>query len=43
MIKVLQHFGSPESLIPIVLQGHTVPHWKAFKYGKYNLRGLHEK
>ena len=25
-------------LISLKVQGHTVPHWKALRYGKYNSR-----
>ena len=27
-------------LIPFEVQGHTVPHWKALRYSKYESRGL---
>ena len=27
-------------LILLQVQGHTVPHWKALRYAKYELRGL---
>ena len=27
-------------LIPLEVQGHTVPRWKALKYGKYDKRRL---
>ena len=26
--------------MPLEMQGHTVPHWKALRYGKYQASGL---
>ena len=29
-----------QSFIPLEVQGHTVPHWKALRHGKDESRGL---